>query len=155
MCRAKPFAPTRAPSNHGLDEPQPVRVRRSGGASRHTARRDASPTGPEDVDGPRERPAAHRRRDRWNSHASNTGTRPDAFWRTLMALVMGAGILAGGALAVGPIALLVSRPGTWMLLALIAVPLGVWIAATVGGHARKLLWHYAHRPAVTLFADRI
>ncbi|MFB0836068.1 hypothetical protein [Arthrobacter halodurans] len=86
---------------------------------------------------------------------ANVGIRPDAFWRTFLAMAMGVGILAGVALAIGPIALLVAHPQVWMLVPLVLVPLGGWIAVKTAGHARKLRWHYAHLPEFVLFADRI
>ena len=85
----------------------------------------------------------------------NPVRRPDLFWMTAYALTLGTGVLIGVGLAVTPLVLVALYPGTWFLVTLAAVPLGVWIAVRLVSAGRKLRLRYRHLPEYTLFEDRV
>ena len=85
----------------------------------------------------------------------NPVRKPDLFWRTAYALILGTGVLIGAGLAVGPLVLVALYPGTWSLVTLAAVPLGVWMAVRLVATGRKLALRYRHLPEYRLFEDRV
>ncbi|WP_350004955.1 hypothetical protein [Pseudarthrobacter sp. WHRI 8279] len=85
----------------------------------------------------------------------NPVRRPDLFWMTAYALILGTGVLIGAGLAVAPLVLAAMYPGTWFLVTLAAVPLGLWMVARLVSAGRKLRLRYRHLPEYTLFEDRV
>ena len=85
----------------------------------------------------------------------NPVRKPDLFWMTAYALILGTGVLIGAGLAVAPLVLVALYPGTRLLVTLAAVPLGVWIAVRLLAAGRKLLLRYRHLPEYSLFEDRV
>ena len=86
---------------------------------------------------------------------ANPVRRPDLFWMTAFALILGTGVLIGAGLAVAPLVLVAVYPGPWSLISLAAVPLGVWMAVRLVSAGRKLMLRYRHLPEYTLFEDRV
>ncbi|MCD5340607.1 hypothetical protein LR392_00015 [Arthrobacter sp. AK04] len=85
----------------------------------------------------------------------NPVPKPDLFWLTAYALILGTGVLIGVVLAFTPVVLVAMYPGTWFLVTLAAVPLGVWIAVRLVGVGRRLMLRYRHLPEYRLFEDRV
>lgn len=85
----------------------------------------------------------------------NPVRKPDLFWRTAYALILGAGVLIGAFLAVAPLVLVAMYKNAWSLVTLAAMPLGVWMAVRLVATGRKLMVHYRHLPEYTLFEDRV
>lgn len=86
---------------------------------------------------------------------TNTLAPPDLFWRSATVLVLSVGIMAGAALAAGPVVLLAEYRNVWLLFLLPLVAAGAWIVVRVIAHWRKLRWHYAHLSTFSLLEDRI
>ena len=86
---------------------------------------------------------------------ANPMRRPDLFWMTAYALILGTGVIVGAGLAVAPLVLAAMYPGTWFLITLAAVPLGLWMVARLVSAGRKLRLRYRHLPEYTLFEDRV
>jgi hypothetical protein len=74
---------------------------------------------------------------------------------TAYALILGTGVLIGAVLAVAPLVLAAMYPGSWFLITLAAVPLGVWMAVRLVATGRKLVLRYRHLPEYRLFEDRV
>ena len=85
----------------------------------------------------------------------NPVRKPDLFWMTAYALILGTGVLIGVGLAFTPLVLVALYPGTWFLITLAAVPLGVWIAVRLVDVGRRLMLRYRHLPEYRLFEDRV
>lgn len=86
---------------------------------------------------------------------TNALTQPDLFWRTAAVVALAGGVLAGVALAVGPLVLLAVYRNAWLLTLLPLCAAGAWMAVKVLAYRQKLRWHYSHLPEFTLYADRI
>ena len=52
----------------------------------------------------------------------NPVRKPDLFWMTAYALILGTGVLIGVGLAVTPLVLVMMYPSAWLLVTLAAVP---------------------------------
>lgn len=86
---------------------------------------------------------------------ANPVRRPDLFWMTAYALILGTGVLIGAGLAVAPFVLMAVFSSAWSLITLAAVPLGIWTAVQLVSAGRKLMLRYRHLPEYRLFEDHV
>lgn len=86
---------------------------------------------------------------------ANLVRKPDLFWLTGYAIILGTGVLIGVVLAFAPFVLLAVYRSAWLLIPLAAAPLGVWMAIRITKAGRKLVLRYKHLPEFRLFEDRV